>query len=126
MWNFKNSISVLQERNISSILEFITLYHENRFQNVIYCIDRRLEKLYLNEVSQESESSVIKQIASIQNLKKQLSNREKRFVPWFNYRYFWNYIEYYLKTKTVINENAMIPKQIGILEDIYIPIKFSK
>lgn len=126
MNSFKSSISALQDKNLTSIIEFVTLYHENRFQNVIYWIDKWLERLYSNETTQENETSVIKQVISINNLKKKLSNRERRFIPWFNYRYYWNYSEYYIKTKTVINENAMIPKQIGILEDIYIPIRFSK
>lgn len=69
---------------------------------------------------------MIRQIQSLQNLKKQLANRDKRYIPWFNYRYYCNFTEYYHKTKPVIDEEAMSPKQIRLLEEFYPQIMFTK
>lgn len=40
MMHFNKCTSSLQEKNVDSILEYISLYHENRFHNVIYCLDK--------------------------------------------------------------------------------------
>ena len=123
---FLKNIDALPEKNLNTILEYITLYHDNRFVKVIFWIDKVLERLYDNPSSKEPELSRTKQIRSLQSLSKLLSNRDRNIIPWFNYRYYGNFQEYYFKTKEIIDEQAMNPKEISKLEQIYPDIRFSK
>jgi len=65
------------------------------------------------------------QVHSLQSLKTKLANRDKRYIPWFNHRYLKNYSEYYKTTKSVLNDEAMSPDQINILQDKYPTVIFS-
>lgn len=126
MTEFKKKISAVQDKNMDSILEYISLFQDNKFNKVIYCIDKSLDRLYSSKITYDQEHSVMKQINAFQVLKKKLANRDKRYIPWFNYRFFLNYSEYYLRTNSVINEQAMSPKEIKKLEDCYSQMVFSK
>lgn len=126
MNNFMQLLNALSEKTLDSILEFTIIYHENRYSNAVYSIDRVLEKIYETKTTKMNEDIFIKQIHSLQSLSKKLSNRDQRYIPWFNYRYYGNYKEYYIRAKSSINENATSPKEIDILHKLYPPIKFSK
>ena len=125
MTSFLKNLDSLPEKNLNTILEYTTLYHENRYNSVMFCIDKVLEKLYETKDS-TSEQSIIKQVSSLHTLSKKMSNRELSYTPWFNHRYYSNFHEYYVHTKEAIDEKAMSPKEIGKLETLYPSIRFSE
>lgn len=122
---FTNRLENLPEKNLNTILEYATLYHESRYSRVVYCIDRVLEKIYDDDKIHEDQSS-IKQIKSLLSLLKQFSHRDISYIPWFNFRYYGNYQEYYSKTRDSINDQAMNPQQIEQVEKMYPAVKFLK
>lgn len=126
MMTFKNSVEALQEKSFDKILEYISLYHENRFQNVIHCLNKTLEKIYNTQVDESQVHGIVKQVHSLHSLKKRLANKDRKITPWFNYRYFQNYAEFDLFTHPVLNDEAMSPDQIELLKSLYPETSFSK
>jgi hypothetical protein len=102
------------------------LYHENRFHNVIHCLNKTLEKVYNTQVEDSEVHGIVKQVHSLHGLKKRLANRDRKITPWFNHRYFQNYAEFDKFTHPVLNDEAMNPDQIELLKSIYPAVSFRK
>jgi len=123
---FKSNIDSLQEKNIDVILEYVSLQHTNRFHNVVICLDKCLEKLYESKVSGIREQAVVKQIHSLQHLKKVLANRDRNTIPWLNDRYYINSDEASSINNEYADEQYTNPDQVKILETYYPQVLFSK
>ena len=125
-WELNNEFDHLPEKHFDVMLNFITLFHTNRFYKVNHILDRSLDKVLSNpkKLSEEEEMKVIKEVHSLNSLKEKLSNRDKRYIPWFNYRYFKNYSEYFKTVAPVINEEATSSDQIHFLEKLYPSVVF--